>query len=180
MSNSLRDQLLQQGLVTKKQVQDADAQKRKQRKQRKRAPDAQGSEAEQARQLAAKRQAEKVARDRELNRQREQERQAKAQQARVRDLIEGNQVPRQQGELSFNFSHGKRIKRLYVNAEQHKQLATGRLGIAVLGRGYYLLPREAAERLREAAPKALVHLYDPSSDEDQAYADHPIPDDLIW
>ncbi|RFA30878.1 hypothetical protein CAI21_02535 [Alkalilimnicola ehrlichii] len=184
MSNSLRDQLLKQGLVSKDQVQKAEADKRKHRKQaKKKQPQAaqQMTEAERTRKLAAKRQAEKIARDRQLNLKREQERQAQARKAQLKELIESNQVAREPGEVSYNFTHGKRIKRLYLSANQHKQLVAGKLAITCFKGTYYLVAPEVAERLRKADESLFLHRNPPPSEaDDDPYADYPVPDDLMW
>ncbi len=183
MGNSLRDQLLKTGAATQQQASKAEHEKRLQRKQAKqKRKDRSGvsAETEEARQIAAMYRAAQAERDRELNRQREAEKQAKAVKAQVRDLLNANQVKREPGEIAFNFSHGAKIKKLYVSADQQKQLANGKLAIATLKGKYVLISAANAERLRELGSKALVHIGTPPAEGDDPYADHPIPDDLIW
>ena len=54
--------------------------------------------------------------------------------------------------------------------------------IVRFGGGYELVPREIAEKARQRDAGALVLMNDfaPTPEEDDAYADHPIPDDLMW
>jgi hypothetical protein len=110
MGTSLQDQMLKAGLVDKKKASQARKQKQKQQRQ-KNLP----SEAKQAKadaHAAAARQAQK---DRELNLQRKAEADRKALQAQVRQLIETNRIPTDDGDIGYNFTHDGKVRTLLVS-----------------------------------------------------------------
>lgn len=174
MSSSLRDQLIKAGLVSQKEVRQAEKQLRKQRQQQPKSPP----------NAAARAQAAKIARDRELNRRLAAKAEKKARDAQIRQIIEQHQLPRSADGAPYHFRDGAQIKRVYVDAEQRAQLIQGGLAIARFGSGFALLPLAAAERIRERDPRAIVD-FDAGgaaaqSDEDDAYKGFEVPDDLVW
>ncbi|MFT3906119.1 MAG: DUF2058 domain-containing protein [Steroidobacteraceae bacterium] len=182
MSLSLRDQLLQAGLVTEKQVRQAE-------QQQNRPPRQQQSKKERqqpsVRELAAqKAQAEKAERDRELARKQQEKAERKARWAQVRQLIEQHKVPRVEGEDYYHFTDGRMVKRLSVNAELRAQIQAGTLQIARCDGKYELVPTAAAERIREREPAAIVRSAPAGAETqpgaDDPYAQHVVPDDLMW
>jgi len=55
------------------------------------------------------------------------------------------------------------------------------VGLVAFGAGYELVPRATAERIRGIDIEAVLVLNNAGSDaEDDAYADFPVPDDLMW
>src|SRR5687767_4457768 len=102
MSLSLRDQLIQAGLGTKKQGKQVEQQQRKQQHR-----EAKGNAPPSAGQTQAAQQAHaaKVARTQELNRQRQAQAENKARWAQIKQLIEQNRLPKIEGEdyIAFNF-----------------------------------------------------------------------------
>lgn len=179
MSDSLREQLLKSGLVDEQSIKKAKTQKRKNRRQG-------SSEDEQsaASQAAAKREADRRARDRTLNRRREEERQRQADEQAARQMVIDAEVAHD-GEERFNFSHNDRIRPIHVSAAQRKDLAAGKLAIARTKGRYRLIPGELVEKIRSRAPfliawTAADTAASDDSAQDDAYADHPIPDDLMW
>lgn len=178
MGNSLQNQLLKMGLVDEKRVKQAKKEKRKQVKQ-------QGKKAvvaDEASRLAQQVAAEKAERDRELNRQRKEEAERKALAAQVRQLIEVNRLPREGGEIAYNFSDDNKVKRLYVNEQMQRQLGLGRLAIVRLDDQYELVPAAVAEKIRQRDESCVILCNHPDqhSDEEDPYADYQIPDDLMW
>ena len=174
---SLKDQLLQAGLVSKKQAQQAGKQQHNKRKK------GQTTEAQQAKQQAEQARAEKAERDRELNRQRQQAAEQKAIVAQIRQLIESNQVECNDGEEAYNFTDGSKIKRLYLNELLIGQLSRGQLAIVKLDDSYRLVPAKVAERIAQRDESIVLVRHDRSADvedEDDPYADYKIPDDLMW
>lgn len=172
---SLKDQLLKAGLSNAKQARRAEHEKRQQAKD----PDAVSSA-----ELARQQRAAQALRDRELNQAQEAERQHKAVAAQIRQLIERHRLSRQGGELAYQFSDGKKIKKLYVQDAQQEQLVKGQIGIARLGDGYELLPAVVLEKIRERDAAAVVVLNSrttaSATDADDPYAAYVIPDDLMW
>ncbi len=178
MGNSLQDQLLKAGLVDAQQTKQVRASKRKHNKQvgGKRQSDAEGRR--RAQQAAA----EKAQRDSELNRQHREEARRKAEVNELRQLIHAHRIPRGDGDIAYSFLDGSSIKRIYVTAEQQRKLAQGNLAIVRQDTGFELVLPEIAERIL-ARDKCLVVLLNKSGDndsEDDDYADHKIPDDLMW
>ena len=179
MANSFGDQFLKAGLVNKAQLNKANKSKSKQQKQKnKQKIEAVNEAAVAARQAAA----EQADRDRELNRQQKEEAERKAVHAQVRQLIEFNRLPRDDGEVGYNFQDGSAIKKIFVSAEVHDKLARGLLAIARFDDRYEVIPSVVAEKimLREAScivSNATTQLED---GEDDLYADYKVPDDLTW
>jgi uncharacterized protein YaiL (DUF2058 family) len=179
MANSFGDQFLKAGLVNKTQLSKAQKSKKKQEKLRNK----QKIEVVDEAALAARQAAEdKAARDRELNRRQKEEAERRAIQAQVRQLVELNRVPRDDGELGYNFQDGKAIRKIFVTEAMHDKLARGLLAIARLDDGYEVIPSAVAEKimLRDTScivSNATTRL---ESGEDDPYADYKVPDDLMW
>ncbi|MGB3608824.1 MAG: DUF2058 domain-containing protein [Cellvibrio sp.] len=176
---SLQDQLLKAGLVDKKQVKQANKEKRKQTNLARRSTEAVVDEvkqqAEQARQ-------EKAARDRELNRQRDQEMQNRAIAAQIKQLVDNNRQPKG-GDVEYNFTDGKHIKKIRVTPTIQQQLIRGQLTIVKSVDEYELVPRVIADKIAVRDPACVLVANTRSAsdtNEDDPYADYVIPDDLMW
>lgn len=178
MGTSLRDQLLKAGLVSEKQAKEAERQTRKPpRKGPKSARDGKPTASQRAL-------AEKAARDRELNRRLAEKAEAKARAAQVREIIDQHRVPASDDGEPFHFQDGRRIKRIYVDAEQRRRIVEGSLAIARYGKRFALIPPDAVKKVRERDPDAIVDLAAATStgseDIDDAYKGFEVPDDLMW
>lgn len=176
MGNSLQDQLLKAGLVSAHQARQTRTEKRK----RDRQPSRGTADAERV--AAQRAQAEKAERDRELNRRREEAARRKAAAAEAAEMIRTHALPRTQGETAYHFIDGKLVKRIYVTADQHRQLTAGQLAVARLGQRYELVPLAVAEKIRSRDERFVVPptTRDNPEPEDDAYAAYPVPDDLMW
>lgn len=174
--SSLKDQLLNAGLVNKKQVQQAKKQKHQQKQSGQITAD------QEARAHAEQIKAEKIARDRELNKQRQAAAEEKAIVAQIRQLIDTNQISRDNGEVAYNFTDGTTIKRLYLTELLISQLSKGLLAIVKQDTDYKLVPNIVAERIAQRDPSIVLvhHMQAEKSDEEDPYADFQIPDDLMW
>ncbi len=179
MGNSLADQLLKAGMVDKQKVKKVQAAKRKQERQQRHNK---VEKVDEARLLAEKAQAEKVARDRELNRQRKEAAEKKAIAAQVRQLIERNRVAQDAGDSAFNFTVDKAIKTLHISAPLHQQLTQGSLAIAALEDRFEIIPRPVADKISQRMPESIVYSGGAAGEEqlDDDYAGYEIPDDLMW
>jgi len=185
VGNSLQDQLLNAGLVDRNRLQQSKKQRHKQVK-------GQRGEVEQQRQQQQQRhnsaQAEKMARDRELNAKRQQQQQRQAQQAEIRQLIAEHKLNRQGGEVRYHFQDGTQLKQLYVTEALQQQLGRGQAGIVKQGGRYEVVMSEIAERIAARDALALVLLNTPTQPASAAptaeaadpYARYEIPDDLMW
>jgi uncharacterized protein YaiL (DUF2058 family) len=182
MAGSLQDQLLGAGLADKKQARELDKSKRKAARIARKT----GTEqTDAAREAAREAQAAKARRDRELNAQRDAEAQRKAIEAQIRQLIENHRLSRRGGDIGFNFSDGKTVKKLYVTGMQQRQLAVGNLAIARLGEGYELVPAPVAQKIAERDAERVIFCRESgdsglSAEEQEWYKDYEIPDDLMW
>ncbi len=180
MGNSLFDQLKKSGLVDEQKAKQAKKDKQKQARQQK------GKKAKpltESKLLAQQAQAEKVARDRELNQQRKLAAEQVALAAQIKQLIQMNRIEDSQGEIGFNFTDGNKVQRLYVTDELHAQLVRGRLAIVKLAEGYELVPARVAEKIKLRDPSSVLvcnEVGPEATDEDDPYADYQVPDDLIW
>ena len=181
MNLSLREQLLQAGLVTEKQARQAERGKSQQRhreaKGTKPAPPEPAKSAQQA-------QAAKLLRDQELNRKQQEKAARKARAAELRQLVEQSRVTRPESDDYYNFVDGGRIHRLQVTPELRARIVAGSLCIVRYDGRYDLVPADAIDRIRERHPEAIVA--SPAGEpgaapaDDDPYKDFVVPDDLMW
>jgi uncharacterized protein YaiL (DUF2058 family) len=169
---------LKAGLVSEKQVKEAERQLRKPaHKAPKSAPPPKPTAAQQA-------QAAKAARDRELNRRRAEKAEAKARAAQIRQIIDQHRVPSSEDAAPFYFQDGNRLKRIHVDPEQRGKIIDGSLAIARYKTGFALVPPAVAEKLRARDSDAIVNVdataRSEPDDEDDAYKGFEVPDDLMW
>jgi uncharacterized protein YaiL (DUF2058 family) len=179
MANSLGDQLLKAGLVSKTQLDQAKQSKSKRQHQKtKQKSKAADETAVAARQAAA----EKAARDRELNRRQREEVERKALRAQVRQLVKAHRLPRDDGEVGYNFQDGTAIKKIFVSQEVRDKLARGQLAIVRLGERYAVIPSVVAEKILLIDKTCVVSNATTQAENggDDPYADYKVPDDLMW
>lgn len=180
MSDSLREQLLKAGLVSRQQVSQAERQQHRQRQQQK-AGGKRPSAAEPPPPAAAA-QAAKAARDRELNLERESRARARAVAAEIKQLIDQHALPRPEGDDYYNFVAGRKIRRVAVNAELLERLGRGDIAIVRHEGRSALVPADIAARIRERDERAVIAFQaqpEPVADDDP-YKDFVVPDDLRW
>jgi uncharacterized protein len=182
MSMSLRDQLIQAGLGTKKQAKQPTPPPKK-------APSRHQPPSISPEKIAAmKAQAAKNARDQELNRKQQEKAAAKARRAEVKQLIEQHRLPPVVSEEYFNFADGTRLARLAVTPALREQLIKGTVAIVRYEGHYAVVPEAAVPKIRErdehsvvaqesaAAPAGAAA----SAETDDPYKDFVVPDDLRW
>jgi len=177
-ANPLQEQLLKAGLVKKSQVSQAAREQVKARHGK--APVAPSESQREAERLRAER-------DRALEAERKAKAHAQELQAQVRQIIEAHKVKRE-GESEYRFNDGTLIRTLLVNNVLRRQLASGSLVIARHGDGFELLPRAAADKVRERDASVIVldnsqPASEPSTgnaEDDAYYAQFQVPDDLVW
>jgi uncharacterized protein YaiL (DUF2058 family) len=176
---SLQDQLLKAGVVDASKAKKISKEKRKQAKRQPKGHE----QADETRELARRAQAEKTERDRELNRQLQALGEKKAIQAQIIQLISMNRIERSGGETPYQFTDGKKIKKIHVTAQLQNELSRGRVAIAKLGDSYELVPAAAARKImqRDELLIVLLNTNEPLGvDEHDPYAEYEIPDDLMW
>jgi uncharacterized protein len=181
MTMSLREQLLKAGLVTEKQVKQAEKQQRQHQKQQPRP--GKGAPAPDPTPAARQALAAKAARDQELNRQRQEKAAAKARVAELRQLIEQHRVPRVESDDYYNFIDGGKVRRIAVDAPLRQRIMQGSLVIVRCEGRYDLVPADAAPRIRERDENAVLPPATSAPggpDPDDPYKDYVVPDDLTW
>jgi uncharacterized protein YaiL (DUF2058 family) len=179
---SLQDQLLKAGLIDTKKAKQANKEKRKETNVARRSNE---EVIDEVKQSAEQARLEKVERDRELNRQRDLELQQKAIAAQIKQLIENHRQPKGagNGDVEYNFTDGKLIKKMRVSPLVLEQIARGLLCVVKLGDGYEVVPRIVADKIAQRDAKFVVVANtktDNKVDEDDPYKDYVIPDDLMW
>ncbi|MGB0467407.1 MAG: DUF2058 domain-containing protein [Pontibacterium sp.] len=183
MAGSLQDQLLNIGVVDKKKAKQAQQQKRQSAKKNKQArKSGQKIEVENTQAQLDQAKLEKQQRDLELNKQRDAERAHKALFSEVRQIILQHAVEMpKDAEVAYNFVQDKKIKKLYITAEQQTQLIRGQLAIAIIDESHRLIPDKMAEKIEMRLPEMVIRIQpEEAPDEDDPYADYQIPDDLMW
>ncbi|WP_267221023.1 DUF2058 domain-containing protein [Dyella silvae] len=179
MRNPLQEQLLKAGLAKKGKV---DQIAREQAKQRQ----GKGTASPQEEKIDAQQlQAEKAQRDRALAAERKAQAQGREIAAQVRQIIEANKVKRE-GEISYRFTDGDKIHSVLVNETLRAQLARGVLVVVRAGDSYELVPRSAADKIRERDASLIVLDHGkptesaPAGEDDEFYSQFKVPDDLTW
>jgi uncharacterized protein len=208
MSMSLRDQLLQVGLINQKQAKEAERQADRQAEQQRHqhskhkhpkhtgaAPTSKtaptpSTTPKAAAPAAATRpvpahasaQAAKVARDQALSRKQQEKAQKKALQAQIKQLIEQNRLPQAESDVPYNFVDDGKIRRITLNAANRAALTQGEIFIVRHEGRYDLVSATIAARIRERDAAAVVTIVatTESVQVEDAYKGFEVPDDLIW
>lgn len=179
MANAFQDQFLKAGLVNKKKASKARKEKSKENRLKAKGAKVDNSDKQQA----AQAQAEKKARDRQLNLTLKEAAEAKAITAQIRQLIEVNRLSRKEGEIVFNFIDNTKVKKIYLPEKMHQQLTNGRLAIVRFDEGYEVVATPVADKISLRSEDVVIHRSESIAEEqgdDDPYADYQIPDDLMW
>lgn len=180
--NPLQEQLLKAGLVKKSKVAEAAREQVKARHGK-------GPVEPTQIQLDAERaRAEKAERDRALAAERKAQAHVAELRAQARQIIQDRKVPRT-GESEYRFTADGAIRTVLVDDDLRKKLSTGALVIVRLDDRYELLPRVAADKVRERDAGMIVLDHGQGADtgaaaatseDDAYYAQFKVPDDLVW
>ena len=176
---SLQDQFLKAGLVDKNKAKLANQDKSKQKKVERRT----GTQSvDEVRLAALETQRKNAERARELNAQRDAAATQKAIVAQIAQLVNKNRQNKGAGDIAYNFTHDKKIERIYVSATVQAHLMAGRLVIVCQGGATELVPRIIADKIAERDASLVVRVNKASTeiDADDPYAAFQIPDDLMW
>ena len=95
-------------------------------------------------------------------------------------IIEQRRLPRGQGACAYHFLDGKKVRKLYVTEAQRDGLAAGAMVLVRHGAGFEVIEEKVAEKVRELDDRLVLPKPQAPGEDDPAYADHPIPDDLDW
>lgn len=181
---SLQEQLLKAGLTTKQKARQANADTRKKNKQKRSGVQHGESLQEQVKQDLAKAKAEKQAKDNALNEQSKRQLAEKEQRLRIQQILSHHQLKRVEGDNEYNYTFGKKIKKLSLDAVTHRALVNGQLSLCGLDETTYIVTRETADKLAELDASVVLVQNDRVIDEqipdDDPYAEYQIPDDLMW
>ena len=182
MAISLQEQLLKAGLVKEKQLKKSNSEKRKKTRVQLHSKTGVVDEGKAA---AKKALAEKAERDRELAKKQNDAAHTKAIQAQIRQIITMNRLPKNNGDVAYNFVDNKKVKTIYVDLTTVNHLSNGHLAIVKLDEHYEIVPQVAALKIQSRDASFVVVCNEqqkkPSgSDEDDPYADFKVPDDLMW
>lgn len=177
MGNSLQDQLLRAGLASKKQSVRAKKAKNTKEKQQRKGVEVVDETAE----LVKKSDAEKLARDKELNQKRNEEAHAKAIRAQIVELVSLNRIA-ERGEVEFSYNDNGKIKTFMLENSTRELIVKGVLNIVSINDQHNIVPRAVAAKIAERDPDAVIVANENTEelDQDDEYADYKVPDDLMW
>ncbi len=177
--NPLQEQLLKAGLAKKSKV--AAVAREQNKTWHAAAPSEAQLEVERLRE-------EKASKDRALAAARKQQAHAAELKAQARQIIRDKKVPRT-GDSEYRFSADGAIRTLLVDDDLRRRLSAGTLVVARLDDRYELLPRAAADKVRERDAGMIVLDHGLPGDatapagnaeDDAYYAKFKVPDDLVW
>ena len=182
--SSLQEQQLKAGLADAKTAKAVNKEKRKQAKANKGHGTPAVDEVKQAARQAAK---EKADRARAMNAERDAKASHKAINAQIAQLITTHQEHRAGAgaDVSFNFTDGKKIKKLLVTSHQQTRLISGLLKIVKHGDAYAVIPAPIADKIAQRDANRIIDCRgsnEPELTEEEKdwYKGFEIPDDLDW
>lgn len=181
MSKSLQEQLLDAGLVSTRQVKQANVSKSKRNRQQK------GGKThgiDENRLEIENKAAQKTARDLALNRSRERDKERRELDAQIKQLAEEHQIAEDNEGQAFHFDHQGIVKKVYVSESVRLRISNGQLAIVSSAKRYRVVPADIALKIKSRDESALILWHDPGGSDqhelDPNYAKYEIPDDLIW
>ncbi len=186
MADSLRDQLLKSGLVSKLKAEAKPASRPTRPAGKKRSasrppqtgapkPARSQEEIDLARAYALRDRAEREQRDLEKKQAEQRAKEKAERKQKLASLLGGATLNKDDAEIARHFPHGDKIRRVYCTAGQLAQVNSGELAVVQQRGRYLLVTREIGEQVREISAEALVLLCDPN-----AASDDDVPADLIW
>ena len=176
MAKSLQEQLMKSGLIDKKKAKKIKTAQRISKRDQSEKLDEEKLQTQET--LRAK-----TERDKELNKKKNEKAAEKAILAQIKQLIQSNKIDHADGEMAYQFSDGKNIKKIYIDELLQAQLIKGLIAIVKSEGSYSLVPRIIAEKIsqRDAAFVIVLNSNEIEKiDENDPYADYKIPDDLMW
>ncbi|TAN03847.1 MAG: DUF2058 family protein [Rhodanobacteraceae bacterium] len=174
MSESLRDQLLKAGFKpSPKPASKAKPHLRPQPEPRK--PHA-AAEPDLAQAFALRVKADRAEREAAEREAREKAEAKRERKRKLQALLAGKALNRADAEQVRNFEFAGKIRRVYVTAEQLKQLNAGELGVVMHGGHALLVTRDVALQTQAIASELVALLVDPNA----PAQDDGVPDDLMW
>lgn len=189
MRNALQDQLLKTGLAKKSKLNEVVREQARQRKAKgKGKANSADAQANDSAHIDAERlRQQKIERDRALEAERKAQVQQRELQAQARQIIDQHRIEVSEHASAYRFQDGAVIRSLLADNAQRPLLAKGALVIVRVDDDYVMIPRAAADKVRERQPDWIVvdHAQAPTdpapaSDDDEYYSRFVVPDDLVW
>lgn len=168
MGLSLQEQLLKAGMVDKKQVKQAEHEKRVQNKKKKKygAPDEDSAKVRLQQQKA-----ELAKQHQKLNAEQNQQRQRNADRAAAKQLIKSSQIPIEDGDVVYRYVATGKIKQISVTQDVADKLSAGRLGLAMGDKDVVLIPAETVLKVLKRDENSILLYNDPAQVEDDYPSD---------
>jgi len=113
----------------------------------------------------------------------EEARQRREARAKLAELVKDKALNDAAAEIARHFPYGGKIKRIYVNEAQLRQLNAGELGVLQMDGRYLLVTAELlaqAEAIFAPAVALKVDPQAPAADDPYADPQYQVPDDLVW
>ena len=126
--------------------------------------------------FAMRAQVERAERDANEREARAKAAERKERKRKLQDLLAGKALNREDADQPRNFEFAGRIRRVYVTAEQLRQLNAGELGVVMHGGRALVVARDLVLGVQAIAADNVALLVDP----DATAADDGVPDDLMW
>jgi uncharacterized protein YaiL (DUF2058 family) len=181
MGKTFQDQLLALGLVDKKKVQTSKQEKHRQKKEKK---GGHPPVVDENQILAQQAREKKKAWAQKANLEREEKLKKRAEEGRIRQLIEQHQVSGDDRGIGYRFNADGKIQRLFVDTETAERLSSGALGIIGFDNSFAILPKVVVQKILEINDKVFVSLHQTATrnadDVNDPYSEYKIPDDLMW
>ena len=178
---SLQEQLMKSGLINKQKAKQAQTDKRRKAKQKKKKGTVEVSDV----QISINQQKElQQQKDLEKNQLAQEELAARSDHGKLIQMIAQHCEKDYQGEIDYHFTFDSKVKRIAINDQTQRSLVNGQLAICVLNDAFYLINKEATEKLVKIDESVLVALHEKVDvsqvEEDDPYAEFAVPDDLVW
>lgn len=178
---SLQEQLMKSGLINKQKAKQAQTDKRRKAKQKKKKGTVEVSDVQLS--IDAQKEQQRL-QDLEKNRQTQADLDARSAHGKLIQMIAQHCEKNYQGEIDYHFTYDNKVKRIAINDDIQTSLVNGRLAICVLNEEFYLINKEATEKLAEIDASVLVALHEKvdvnAIEEDDPYAEFAVPDDIVW
>ena len=146
-------------------------------------PRREGGEMDLAKAYAIRAQREKEERIEAERLKQEEARLRREAKAKLAELVKDKALNDPNAEIARHFPYGGKIKRIYVNEAQLKQLNAGELGVVQLDGRYLLVTAALLDEAGSVFAPAVALKVDPhATAEEDPYADpqYQVPDDLVW
>ncbi|OQY15992.1 MAG: hypothetical protein B6I36_11215 [Desulfobacteraceae bacterium 4572_35.1] len=167
MGLSLQEQLLRAGMVDKKQVKQAEHEKRVQNTKKKKGGI---SASDSAKIRFQQQQFEQAKQHQKLNAEQNQQRQLKANQSAAKQLIKSSQLPLEEGDVVYRYVDAGKIKQIFVNQDIADKLSVGRLGLAMGDKNVVLIPADTVLKVIKRDEDSILLYNDPA----QVNEDYPL------